>query len=326
VINGGVINYFGSNSKLGDGEYLVAESDESDGSFVELPTLIGAVTNIEPEHLEFYDHDFEKQKKYFEKYVAQIPEDGICMMCVDDKETAVLYEKLKSPKLISYSTKKEADIRAQNIRLDATGSWFDVCYRGEKIIKDFHLSSYGLHNVSNALVAVGIADFLNLDVNDIKKALNNFNGVKRRFTKVGEVDKVVIIDDYGHHPTEIAATLKAARQLVSSHKIISVFQAHKYTRVQDLFNEFCNAFDDADIVIVSDIYSAGQKPIDGISQDLLIAGISKNHKNVVKLNHENDLPKLIKELARPGDLVLCTGAGTVTNWANNLPGELMKLI
>lgn len=329
VINGGIINYFKSNSKLGDGDYLVAESDESDGSFVNLPTFIGAVTNIEPEHLENYDHDFEKQKKFFERYITQIPQNGLCMLCIDDTNIEEIYNKLKTThkNLVTYSIKKTADLTAVNIKETKDGISFDVKFnKKNKEIKNLFLPSHGLHNASNALAAIGIADFLEISPEKIKEALQNFSGVKRRFTITGEVNGVTIVDDYGHHPTEIKATLKAAKNFAQGKKVICVCQPHKYTRVQDLFNEFCHAFDDADVVIVTDIYSAGQKPIDGISQDSLIAGIKKTgHKNVIKLNNESELAKLVKENSQSGDVVLCVGAGTITYMANKLPQQLEAL-
>ena len=329
VINGGVINYFKSNQKIGDGEYLVAESDESDGSFVNLPSFIGAVTNIEPEHLEFYGGNFEKEKSYFERYITQIPQDGLCVLCIDDLEVEKIYNKLKSThkNLITYSIKKHADITATNIRADIKGLTFDVKFNLQnREIKNLHMPIYGVHNLSNSLVAIAIADFLKISDENIAKALNAFNGVKRRFTKTGEVDGVVVIDDYGHHPTEIKTTLKAARQLVQKHNVILVLQPHKYTRVHDLFQEFCHCGEEADIVIVADIYSAGQQPIADVTQDLLIEGMKKaGHKKVLKLNHENDLARLVKENAKAGDLVLVSGAGTSTYWANKLPEQLKEL-
>jgi UDP-N-acetylmuramate--alanine ligase len=331
VINGGIIHYFQSNSKVGEGKYLVAESDESDASFVNLPTKIGAITNIEPEHLEFsgYQGSFEKQKACFEQYVSQINQDGLCVICIDDLEANKLYEKLKSSKknLLSYSITKPADIMAKNISMDINGITFDVVFKNNEEIKSIKMPIYGKHNASNALIAIAIGKFLGLENNQIKQGLSKFNGVKQRFTKVGEFNGISIIDDYGHHPTEILTTLKAAREIVAKeNKVICVVQPHKYSRVRDLFNEFCNAFFDADILIVCDIYSASQSPIDGINQDSLIAGIKKaGHKNVIKLNHENDLASILKPLITKGDMIFCTGAGTITNWAKNLAEQLQKL-
>ena len=327
VINGGVIHYFHSNSKIGKGQYLVAESDESDASFVDLPSFIGAVTNIEPEHLEFsgYAGSFEKQKACFEKYVAQIPENGMCVLCIDSPEVEKIYDKLKSTKknLVTYSAKKAADLMVKNTRMDATGLTFDVLFKSGREIKDIKMPVYGEHNASNALVAIAIGDFLGLNDAQIIKALATFNGVKRRFTKVGEYEGVAIIDDYGHHPTEISTTLKAARHFAGKHKVICVFQPHKYSRVHDLFNEFCNAFTDADYVIVSDVYSAGQAPIAGAGQDDLVAGIIKaGHENVIKMNSEKDLAQIVKPLISTGDIVFCVGAGTVTYWAAALADQL----
>ncbi len=327
VINGGVIHYFHSNSKIGKGQYLVAESDESDASFVDLPSFIGAVTNIEAEHLEFsgYAGSFEKQKACFERYVAQIPENGMCVLCIDSPEVEKIYDKLKSTKknLVTYSAKKAADLMVKNTRMDATGLTFDVLFKSGREIKDIKMPVYGEHNASNALVAIAIGDFLGLNDAQIIKALATFNGVKRRFTKVGEYEGVAIIDDYGHHPTEISTTLKAARHFAGKHKVICVFQPHKYSRVHDLFNEFCNAFTDADYVIVSDVYSAGQAPIAGAGQDDLVAGIIKaGHENVIKMNSEKDLAQIVKPLISTGDIVFCVGAGTVTYWAAALADQL----
>jgi UDP-N-acetylmuramate--alanine ligase len=328
VINGGVIHYFGSNSKVGKGEYLVAESDESDASFVDLPSFIGAVTNLEPEHLEFsgYAGSFEKQKDCFEKYVEQIPQKGICVMCVDGQEVEKIYDKLKFSKknLISYSINKDADLCAKNILMDSGGLTFDVIFKSGRQIKNIKMPVYGKHNASNALVAIAIGDFLGFDDEKIKKALAAFNGVKRRFTKVGEYEGVAIIDDYGHHPTEISTTLKAARHLAGNKKIICVFQPHKYSRVNSLFHEFCGSFFDANCVIVADVYSAGQSPIIGATQDDLVDGISKaGHKNVIKLTSEKDLAKIVKSQISAGDIVFCTGAGSITYWAAAL-GEQLK--
>lgn len=338
IINGGVIHYFGSNSKIGKGEYLVAESDESDASFVTLPSFIGAVTNLEPEHLEFsgYGGSFEKQKACFERYVKQIPDAGICVLCIDSPEVAKIYDKLKSQKnnLVTYSieegaqkdAQKDVDIIAQNIEMNASGLTFDVEFKNGRKISNIKMPIYGKHNASNALVAIAIGDFLGLSDEKIKEALLKFNGVKRRFTKVGEYEGAAIIDDYGHHSTEIKTTLKGARVLAGSHKVICVFEPHKYSRVKDLFNEFCHAFSDADFVIVSDIYSAGQAPIEGISQDSLIDGIKKSgHKNVIKLPSEKDLAGIVKNIINAGDIVFCTGAGKVTYWAAALADQLKAM-
>jgi len=329
VINGGVIHYFQSNSKIGKGAHLVAESDESDASFVDLPSFIGAVTNIEPEHLEFkgYAGSFEKQKACFEQYVKQIPDEGLCVLCLDSPEVEKIYEKLKSQKknLVTYSVKKSADLMASNIAMNASGISFDATFKDGRKIQNIKMPIYGEHNASNALVAIAIGDFLGIKEEKMREALMAFNGVKRRFTKVGEFMGAAIIDDYGHHPTEIKTTLAGARALAGSHKVICVFEPHKYSRVSSLFNEFCNAFGDATQVIVADVYSAGQAPIAGATQDDLIAGIKKSgHKNVVKLNDPKDLADLIRPQISEGDIVFCTGAGKVTYWAAALEEQLKQ--
>lgn len=328
IINGGVINYFNSNYKIGSGKYLVAESDESDASFVDLPTKIGAVTNIEAEHLDFakYDGCFEKQKSYYEQYVAQIPDDGLCVLCIDNEEVKTIYDKLKPSKnnLFSYSLQnKNADLHVQNIIQNISGSKFDAIFKDGSVIKNIQISCHGLHNISNSLVAIAITRFLKVSDEKIIEALAKCSGVKRRFTKVGEYQGASIIDDYAHHPTEISTTLKSAKKVAENHKVICVFEPHKYSRVRDLFQQFCESFSDADFVIVSNIYSAGQEPISGATQDDLIAGIKNaGHKNVIKLNHENDLAKIVKPLIESGDIIFCAGAGFISTWAQNLEQQL----
>ncbi len=326
VINGGFINKYQSNFKIGKSDYIVAESDESDGSFINLPSFIGAITNIEPEHLDFYNGDFEKVKKHYQEYIEKIPDKGACFVCIDNKDSRELYEKLKGKKnLFSYSVKQKADIFAKNIKFDCDGSKFDVQIQDETI-KDVYLSTFGIHNVANSLVAISAANFLGVDSKKIQNSLKNYQGVKRRFTKVGQVNKITIIDDYAHHPTEIRATLNSANQCVQNNKIILVFQPHKNSRVNDLFEEFCQSVQEADIVIVADIYSVKNQLFEGVSQDSLIARMkSLGHKNVIKLEKEIDLAQIIHKNANPGDLVLCAGAGSITTMANNLVDQLQEL-
>jgi UDP-N-acetylmuramate--alanine ligase len=331
VINGGVINYFGSNAQFGEGEFLVAESDESDASFVDLPSFIGVVNNIEPEHLEFYGGDFELVKTYYHRYVEQIPAEGLVVMCIDDLEVKKIYLDLVATKnnLVSLSIEDEnADYFGFNISLAASGLKFDVRIKSNgDVIRDIWMPAYGIHNVKNALAPVAIGVFLGLSEEQIKQGLMKYCGVKRRFTKTGEVAGITIIDDYGHHPTEIKAVFGAARAILPDNKLIVVFQPHKYTRTRDFFEEFCGAFKDVDVVIIADIYSASQEPIVGITQDALIEGIKKaGHKNVLKLGGENDLPQMIKEVAKAGDMVVCIGAGSISNWANNLPAKLKEIL
>jgi UDP-N-acetylmuramate--alanine ligase len=252
----------------------------------------------------------------------------MCVLCLDSPEAEKIYEKLKSSKknLVTYSTKKSADLTAKNIKMDASGMSFDVIFKNGREIKNLKMPIYGEHNASNALVAIAIGDFLGMSEDKIRKSLAAFNGVKRRFTKVGEFNGAAIIDDYGHHPTEIKTTLLAARALAENHKVICVFEPHKYSRVSSLFNEFCNAFGDATQVIVSDVYSAGQSPIKGATQDDLIEGIKKSgHKNVVKLTSDKDLAAIIKPQISAGDIIFCTGAGNVTYLAAALELQLKNL-
>ncbi|MDA0901856.1 MAG: UDP-N-acetylmuramate--L-alanine ligase [Proteobacteria bacterium] len=328
VINGGIINRYGSNARFGDGQFLVAESDESDGSFVDLPTHIGVVTNIEPEHLEFYNGDFSRVKSHYKRYITQVSEEGLMVLCADDGELKDLCSEIRNKKnIVTYGLNKDADLVVSNVRFDVNGATFDVNIKQRQLLlKDVNIPSYGIHNVKNSLAALAIADFLSLDEEIIRKAFNSFEGVKRRFTKVGEVDGVTIIDDYAHHPTEIKATLKAARNLVKDKKVIAVFQPHKYSRVRDLFNEFCESFSDADIVIIDDIYSVQKNKIEGIDQNALVDGVADaGHDEVIKLENKEDLPAIIKKHAKSGDIVMCLGAGDITTMANNLPKALQEL-
>jgi len=331
VINGGIINYFGSNAKFGDGEFLVAESDESDASFVDLPSFIGVVNNIEPEHLEFYNGDFELVKNYFRRYVMQIPDNGLGVLFIDDLEVKKLYDDviLHKSNIVSLSINDvNADFFGFDFSFAANGLQFCVKIKQTgQIIKDIKMPIYGVYNIKNALAPVAIGVFLGLDELQIKQGLASYSGVQRRFTKVGEVDGITIIDDYGHHPTEIQATFKAARTILANNQLIAVFQPHKYTRTRDLFDEFCHSFVDVDIVIIADIYSAGQQPIEGFTADNLVDRIKRiGHKNVIKLNSENDLPQIIKEQARAGDMVICIGAGSISKWANDLPEKLREIV
>jgi len=336
-INGGVINYFSSNQKIGNSNFLVAESDESDGSFIDLPTKIGVITNIEPEHLDFkgYNGDFAIQKQYFQKYIDNIPEQGMCALGIDNQEVFNIYQNHQDKnqdknKVVSYAIENNtnfANITASNIKINRSGTSFSVDFKDGRHIPQITMPIYGKHNVCNALASIAVADFLKIPFAKIIEALEKFDGVKRRFSKVGEYQGIVIIDDYGHHPTEIKATLSAAKK-ITANKIVCVFEPHKHTRVRDLFQEFCNAFIDADIVIVSEIYSAGQSPIEGFSQDSLIEGIEKTkHCQVIKMSDPNSLAKIIKplinqKLINEGDIIFCTGAGKITYWASNLQKQL----
>lgn len=324
VINGGIINAFGTNAKLGKSEWMVVEADESDGTFNKIPAAVAVVTNIEPEHLDFYG-SFEKVKDAFRQFVSNIPFYGFAVMCLDHPEVQALIGQVKDRRIISYGLNPQAEVRAENIRTDASGSTYDAIVNGDTVIKDIHIPMPGNHNILNSLATIAVAHELKIKDSVIKRAFANFEGVKRRFTKIGEAGGVTIIDDYAHHPTEIMATLQAARS-VTKGNVIAVVQPHRYTRVHDLFNEFCTCFNDADKVIVADIYTAGEEPIKGVDKDHLVAGIkSHGHRNVFALESEDALAQLVSENAKAGDIVVCLGAGSITYMAGKLVGELEKL-
>jgi UDP-N-acetylmuramate--alanine ligase len=326
VINGGIINAYGTNTRLGAGDWMVVEADESDGTFTRLPATIAIVTNIDPEHLDFYG-DFDRLQAAFETFVANIPFYGFAVLCIDHPVVQSMIARVTERRLLTYGLSPQADIRAVNLRLAADGAHFDVVVTDraggtERPIADLYLPMFGEHNVLNALAAVAVAEEMGLGDEVVRATLRNFRGVRRRFTKTGEVGGVTVIDDYGHHPVEIAAVLKAARAIVAG-KVIAVVQPHRYTRLRDLFDGFCTCFNDADAVLVADVYPAGEAPIPGITRDALVAGlIAHGHRNARPLAAPGELAAIVREIARPGDMVVCLGAGSITNWANALPGEL----
>jgi len=323
VINGGIINARGTNAYLGKGEWMVVEADESDGTFTKLPATVGIITNIDPEHLDYYG-SFDAAKAAFATFLSNLPFYGFAVLCIDHPEVQALAARASDRRVITYGTNPQADVRAVNLRVQPNGQMFDVVV-GEVTIHDVMLSMHGEHNMRNALATIAIAQELCISSEKIKSALSNFEGVKRRFTKTGEAKSITVIDDYGHHPVEIAATLKAARaaQLASGGKVIAVVQPHRYTRLRDLFGEFCSCFNDADVVMVADVYSAGEEPIEGINAEGLVAGlISAGHKHVVKLTSPETLAAQVLEVATKGDMVVCLGAGSITKWAYSLPEEL----
>ncbi|HVC51026.1 MAG TPA: UDP-N-acetylmuramate--L-alanine ligase [Stellaceae bacterium] len=326
VINGGILNAYGTNARLGAGEWMVVEADESDGTFTRLPATIAVVTNIDPEHLDHYG-DFAALQQAFESFVQNIPFYGFAVLCIDHPVVQGMIPRLSDRRLLTYGFSPQADIRAANLRPGRDGTRFDAVITDraseqERTVSDLFLPMFGEHNVQNSLAAVAIAEEMGLGDAVVRGALRGFKGVKRRFTKTGEWNGVTIIDDYGHHPVEIAAVLKAARGIVSG-RVIAVVQPHRYTRVALLFDEFCTCFNDADAVLVADIYAAGEGPIDGIDRAALVAGIQAHgHRNVRALDAPEDLAATVRAQARPGDMVVCLGAGSITGWANALPGEL----
>lgn len=331
VINGGIINAFGTNAKVGKGEWMVVEADESDGTFTRLPVTVGIVTNVDPEHLDYYG-DFETLKKAFHQFLDNIPFYGFAVLCIDHPEVQRLVAEIRDRRILTYGLSPQADIRAESLETTETGQRFTVTIRkpdGEDaVLENITLPMHGLHNLRNALAAIAVVEELGMPVGSIRTALQAFEGVKRRFTLAGEVDGVRFIDDYGHHPVEIAATLSSARQAVKATggKVIAVFQPHRYSRVKSLFNDFCACFNDADIVLVSEIYAAGESPIDGISQQSLVDGIrNAGHRKVMALESPDSLASQVKEIAESGDYVVCLGAGSVTYWANALPEQLKAI-
>ncbi|WP_439121361.1 UDP-N-acetylmuramate--L-alanine ligase [Marivita sp.] len=322
VINGGVIHAYGSNARMGQGEWMVVEADESDGSFNRLPATIGIVTNIDPEHMEHWG-DFDRLRQGFQDFVSNIPFYGIAVCCTDHEEVQRLVGKVTDRRVVTYGFNAQADVRAVNLRYEKGVAHFDIALQAEDdSIDGCTLPMPGDHNVSNALSAVAVARHLGMKKDEIRQALAAFGGVNRRFTKVGEWNGVTIIDDYGHHPVEIAAVLKAARQ-ASEGRVIAVHQPHRYTRLSSLFEDFCACFNEADVVAIAEVFSAGEDPIEGASRDDLVAGLIRHgHRHARAILNEDDLERLVREQARPGDMVVCLGAGTISTWANGLPERL----
>ncbi|MDP5349688.1 MAG: UDP-N-acetylmuramate--L-alanine ligase [Paracoccaceae bacterium] len=322
VVNGGIIHAYGSNARMGQGEWMVVEADESDGTFNRLPATIAIVTNIDPEHMEHWG-DFERLKQGFLDFVSNIPFYGVAVCCTDHPEVRSLVGRITDRRVITYGFNAQADVRALNLRYEGGVAHFDIALQAEDIvIEGCSLPMPGDHNVSNALAAVAVARHLGMKGDEIRGALAAFGGVNRRFTKVGEVGGVTIIDDYGHHPVEIAAVLKAARQATQG-RVIAVHQPHRYTRLSALFEDFCGCFNEADVVAIAEVYAAGEAPIAGASRDDLVAGLIRHgHRHARAVTDEDDLLRLVREQARPGDMVVCLGAGTISAWANGLPARL----
>jgi len=330
IINGGIINAIGTNARLGAGDWMVVESDESDGSFVKLPATIAVVTNIDPEHLDFHG-SFENLQKAFESFVQNIPFYGFAAMCLDHPTVQTLIPKVSDRRIVTYGFSPQADVRGIDVEITPAGSRFtaviaDRLHVGERRLENLLLPMYGQHNVQNALAAIAVANEMGLPDDVVTAALQGFAGVKRRFTKTGEAGGISVIDDYGHHPVEISAVLSAARAASGDGRTIAVVQPHRFTRLRDLFEDFCTCFNDADAVIVADVYPAGEEPIPGIDRDALVEGLrARGHRRVVALQDPAELAARVVELARSGDMVVCLGAGNITAWAQALPGQLSDL-
>jgi UDP-N-acetylmuramate--alanine ligase len=326
VINGGIINAYGTNARLGAGDWMVVEADESDGTFLKLPANIAVVTNVDPEHLDHFG-TFEAVKKSFLSFVENVPFYGFAVMCTDHPVVQDMVGTIADRRVITYGENPQADARLVDVKLEGGVARFSVLFQAregkrEHHIKDLKLPMPGHHNALNATAAIAVAHELGIPDGKIREALGNFGGVKRRFTKTGEWNGALIFDDYGHHPVEIAAVLKAARASTQG-KVIAVIQPHRYTRLQALFEQFCTCFNDADHVIVAPVYPAGEAPIPGIDRDALVAGLrARGHRDVDAIDGPEQLAGKIAPLAKKSDYVICLGAGNITQWAYALPGEL----
>ncbi|MFD1508866.1 UDP-N-acetylmuramate--L-alanine ligase [Lacimonas salitolerans] len=323
VVNGGIIHAYGSNARMGQGEWMVVEADESDGTFNRLPATIAIVTNIDPEHMEHWG-DFDALRQGFYDFVSNIPFYGLAVCCTDHAEVQALVGRITDRRVMTYGFNAQADVRAVGLTYKAGVAHFDIALQAEGArIDGCTLPMPGDHNVSNALAAVAVARHLGMKLDEIRAALAAFGGVNRRFTRVGEVEGVTIIDDYGHHPVEIAAVLRAARQATEG-RVIAVHQPHRYSRLSSLFDDFCACFNEADVVAIADVFAAGEDPIAGASRDDLVAGLIRHgHRHARAIRDEDDLERLVREQAGPGDMVVCLGAGTISAWANGLPARLM---
>src|SRR5947209_694704 len=329
VINGGIINAYGTNTRLGAGDWMVVEADESDGTFLKLPTEVAIVTNIDPEHLDHFK-TFDAIQDAFRNFVENVPFYGFAVMCTDHPVVQTLVGKIEDRRIITYGENPQADARLVDLVPMGGGSKFTVVFRNRKTdatheIADIMLPMPGRHNALNATAAIAVAHELGISDDAIRKALANFGGVRRRFTRTGEWNGVTVIDDYGHHPVEIAAVLRAARESIDG-KVIAVVQPHRFTRLQSLFEEFCTCFNDADAVIVAEVYPAGEPPIPGIDRDHFVLGLrAHGHREVIPLQNSADLARVVHGVAGRGDYVVCLGAGNITQWAYALPDQLKAL-
>ena len=328
IINGGIISSLDSNARLGNGEWMVVEADESDGSFAKLNPTAAIITNIDLEHLDFHKTE-DNLENAFLNFVNSIPFYGFVCLCIDNPRTQRLISKLENKKIITYGMSANADIRATNISYKKNRMLFSLNISNNKIyerkVYEIEFSMIGIHNIQNALATIATGIELKIPLTKIKNTLKNFTGVQRRFQKVGSFKNTTIIDDYGHHPVEINSALAAARLLAPKSNIISVFQPHRYSRLRDLFDEFCRSFNDADYVLLLDVYSAGESPIKNFESINLESGLANyGHKNVLYIKDQDHLTKTLIKLIKPKDIIICLGAGSITKIANNLEKELIN--
>ncbi len=330
IINGGIVNRYGTNTRMGQSEWMVVEADESDGTFTRLPISVAVVTNMDPEHMEHYG-TFDKVREAYTRFIHNLPFYGYAVLCMDHPEVQALIPTITDRRVITYGENPQAMVRMSDIRTSPEGSHFNVTIAPfkqgdqELTLRDVFLPMPGLHNVQNALVALAIGHEMGIAPPLLKKALAEFSGVKRRFTNVGDVDGIRIIDDYAHHPVEIETVLKGARASLegTDGKVIVVKQPHRYTRLHDLFEEFCTCFNDADTVIIADVYTAGEEPIEGADKDGLVEGIkSHGHRDARALESREKLAETLADIANPSDMIIFMGAGDITAWAYDTPKEL----
>jgi len=325
VINGGIINQYGSNARLGDSEWMVVEADESDGSFLRLDGTYAIVTNIDPEHLDHYG-SFDRAKDAYVEFVENVPFYGAALLCLDHPEVQAIIPRVRDRRIVTYGFAASADVRGVNVVPHHGGNRFEAIIRNRdgttRSIEGIELPMPGRHNVQNALAAIGVALELGIPDATIQQGFAKFGGVKRRFTKVGEVNGTTIIDDYGHHPVEIRAVLAAARESAEG-RVIAVVQPHRFTRLSNLMDEFAQAFNDADMVYVTPVYAAGELPLEGVNSEALVENVQRRgHRAVAAIESEDVLAKTLASVIQPKDMVICLGAGDITKWAANLAGAI----
>jgi UDP-N-acetylmuramate--alanine ligase len=327
VVNGGIINAYGTNARLGAGEWVVVEADESDGTFLRLPATVAVVTNIDPDHLDYYV-TFERLRDAFQHFIESVPFYGFAVLCLDHAEVQAMVGRIEDRRLVTYGFSPQADVRALNVSFSEGASHFDVAISNrrtgiETLLERVSLPMPGEHNVQNALAAIAVAHELGIVPTTICAALEKFAGVKRRFTRVGQWNGAAIIDDYGHNPFKIAAALKAARQAYGG-PIVAVVQPHRYTRLRDTFEQFSTCLNEADVAIVAPVYPAGEQPIEGFDRDAYADSLrAHGHRNVFVIDGPEDLPRFVAEYAKPGGAVVCLGAGSITQWAQGLEAAML---